>query len=174
MNVKSVGFRLILRYEGVRATAYTVHFDDRPASELQCFNDDPDCQASRDFDALDAMLGVALDRLGFRSPTHFSSPDKYQWCRPVAALRFEGGPLRLYCCHYGSALVILGSGGPKARNVGELHNDPRLAEAFERMQVVARRLERAIADREIRIADNAILDYHTHALIEDQYFDPLD
>jgi hypothetical protein len=57
--------------------------------------------------------------------------------------------LRLYCIRYGSSLIILGGGGPKAKKVRRLQDDPKLKKENYLLRDIARQINQRIKDREI-------------------------
>lgn len=147
------GFRVIRVESGRRGTLYTVHIDGREKTEYDRFLDDESCSSSPEFMDVLQRLDNMMNRYGFQDQFF-----KYEG-RPTdstRALHYNNGPLRLYCCKFGEALLIVGGGGIKTERTYQEQEE--LNDAEELMQYVDDRLMQSIMDRDTIITASGKLE----------------
>lgn len=64
--------------------------------------------------------------------------------------------LRLYCIRYGSQLIILGSGGAKAKNLKAFQEDQKLTETNYFLRWLSEKITERIKDREITFINDGL------------------
>ena len=74
------------------------------------------------------------------------------------------GNLRLYGIYFNSTVILLGSGGEK--NVRAYQDDPILNAKVEQIMYIAKKINDAIADREIIVSDNGELNFDNFEVYE--------
>ena len=89
---------------------YSVQFEDHELSEYERFLRDLECQRSPDFGDMLVLIDNMVNRWGFRKHQFKDAGSPRD---SVCSLRYDKGPLRLYCCRWSKALVIAGYGGVK-------------------------------------------------------------
>lgn len=72
----------------------------------------------------------------------------------VAALK--AGRLRLYCLYVDSTIVCFGSGGYKSPEIRAYQQDAELKKKVEQMKAIAKRINKAIVDKDIEIKDGKL------------------
>lgn len=147
-------FTLVPWASGDGGTIYSVQIDGdvyedgTPRTELDRFLDDPDVQASPEFDALNEMLDLIIDAHGARD-RYFTSKDKYP--PPLAALRYDKGALRIYCCQYTQMLLVCGGGGIKPPEIRLLEDVPELDAAYNWMRYVSDQIDARIRSKDLAV-----------------------
>lgn len=139
-------FTLSLLDAGDGGRLFAIHFDGELDDELTALLHDPAYADAPDLDALDARLDDMVASLGFRD-RYFTSIARYP--SPFAALRYEKGPYRIYCCRYGRDLLVVGGGGHKPPGTGPLQSVPTLNRAFELVKYVSAEIDRRIRSKEL-------------------------
>jgi hypothetical protein len=64
--------------------------------------------------------------------------------------------LRLYCIRYGSQIIILGSGGPKAKNLRALQEDQKLTETNYFLKWLSNQITQRIIGKEITFINDGL------------------
>ncbi|WP_229317687.1 hypothetical protein [Larkinella sp. C7] len=67
----------------------------------------------------------------------------------VALFDIPGKNLRLYCIRFGTFALIIGGGGPKAKTIRALQEDPKLTAENYLLRTVSAQINQAIRDGEI-------------------------
>ena len=62
--------------------------------------------------------------------------------------------LRLYCIRYGTSLIIIGSGGPKAKTIRALQQDPKLKKENLIMRDISKLIKEKMEDKTISFTDD--------------------
>ena len=68
----------------------------------------------------------------------------------------KAGRLRLYCLYVDSTIVCFGSGGYKPADIRAYQEDKALNEKVEQMKAIAKRINRAIVEKDIEIKDGKL------------------
>lgn len=68
----------------------------------------------------------------------------------------KSGRLRLYCLYVDSTIVCFGSGGYKAPEIRAYQEDAELNSKVEQMKAIAKRINKAIVDKDIEIKDGKL------------------
>ena len=68
----------------------------------------------------------------------------------------KSGRLRLYCLYVDSTIVCLGSGGYKSPNIRAYQEDAELNSKVEQMKAIAKRINKAIVDKDIEIKEGKL------------------
>lgn len=68
----------------------------------------------------------------------------------------KAGHLRLYCLYVDSTIVCFGSGGYKSSEIRAYQEDPELNEKVEQMKAIAKRINKAIREKDIEIKDGKL------------------
>ncbi len=68
----------------------------------------------------------------------------------------KSGRLRLYCLYVDSTIVCFGSGGYKSPEIRAYQEDVELNKKVEQMKSVAKRINKAIIDKDIEIKDGKL------------------
>lgn len=66
------------------------------------------------------------------------------------------GRLRLYCLYVDSTIVCFGSGGYKPPEIRAYQEDAELNKKVEQMKAVAKRINKAIVEKDIEIKDGKL------------------
>ena len=131
-----LGFDIVCIDYGPRGYLYSVQFHDRNETEYERFCNNPACRARNDeLTDLEARLTLMVERHGFQK-TMFGTA-KY----PAGIGKLTRGELRIYCYLLDTIAIVLGGGGRKRQTVRKLKDDPILADAYERIRYVRRRVE---------------------------------
>lgn len=72
----------------------------------------------------------------------------------VAVLK--AGRLRLYCLYVDSTIVCFGSGGYKGPEIRAYQEDAELNQKVEQMKAIAKRINKAIVEKDIEIKDGKL------------------
>ena len=72
----------------------------------------------------------------------------------VAVLK--AGRLRLYCLYVDSTIVCFGSGGYKGPEIRAYQEDAELNKKVEQMKSIAKRINKAIVEKDIEIKDGKL------------------
>ena len=68
----------------------------------------------------------------------------------------KSGRLRLYCLYVDSTIVCFGSGGFKSPNIRAYQEDAELNSKVEQMKAIAKRINKAIVDKDIEIKEGKL------------------
>lgn len=68
----------------------------------------------------------------------------------------KSGRLRLYCLYVDSTIVCFGSGGYKSPNIRAYQEDAELNSKVEQMKAIAKRINKAIVDKDIEIKEGKL------------------
>lgn len=68
----------------------------------------------------------------------------------------KAGRLRLYCLYVDSTIVCFGSGGYKPENIRAYQEDKALNAKVDQMKAIAKRINRAIAEKDVEIKDGKL------------------
>jgi hypothetical protein len=68
----------------------------------------------------------------------------------------KSGNLRLYCLYVDSTIVCFGSGGYKSPEIRAYQEDPELHSKVEQMKAIAKRINKAIVDKDIEIKEGKL------------------
>ena len=153
-------FSLTLLASGKEGRFFAIHFDGEPKNEFDALLDRFSYDDAPDLFAIDEQINEMCERLGFRD-VFFTSEDKYP--TPLAALRYNKGPHRVYCCRYGRDVLVVGGGGFKPDDADGLQDVPELKKAYDLVRYVSDEIDR---QRESGALPNV---YH---LTDGQRFDP--
>lgn len=68
----------------------------------------------------------------------------------------KSGRLRLYCLYVDSTIVCFGSGGYKSTEIRAYQEDDELNSKVEQMKAIAKRINKAIVDKDIEIKEGKL------------------
>lgn len=68
----------------------------------------------------------------------------------------KSGRLRLYCLYVDSTIVCFGSGGYKPPEIRAYQENPELKKKVEQMKTIAKRINKAIIEKDIEIKDGKL------------------
>ncbi len=69
----------------------------------------------------------------------------------------KSGHLRLYCLYVDSTIVCFGSGGYKSPEIRAYQEDAELNSKVEQMKAIAKRINKAIVDKDIEIKEGKLI-----------------
>lgn len=137
------------RFCGKRATVYSVILNDEGQTLFDQFIVENQVGYKRELgNILDQILTISKST-GIRENFFYKPEGKIG--QDIWALYDKPeAQLRLYCMQLGHAVIILGGGGPKPKNIRALQEDPKLKLENDLMRMVSDALtKRMIRDKEI-------------------------
>ena len=139
-------------FSGDEAHIYSVTLEDEEQTLLEQFFEE-NKNYGDELQSIASKLYVMGNTTGCR--THFFKHNEGVPGDGVAALRM--GRLRLYCLYYDHTAVFFGSGGYKPPEICAYQEDEVLNEKASQMKEIARKINQAIINKDIKIEEDGSL-----------------
>lgn len=143
---------------------YSVAVDDSDETLYDLFLEENDASFHSELEEIMQKLNTMSSQTGFID-IYF----KLNEGKPgdgVCAITDVKKKLRLYCIRFGNALLVLGGGGPKSKEIRAYQEDPKLM--FENMKIraVSDAMAKAIKEKTLKVEEDGTLSGDTIMEIE--------
>ncbi len=150
MNYKLVK---LPKYSGEEASIYTIYLFKEKKTLFGLFIEENKNLFKSELKDLSSRLIVIGNDTGARN-IYFKEHEGNPGDGICALFDKPGSNLRLYCIRYGSSLVVLGGGGPKAKSISAFQDDQKLKDENYLLRNIAKEINKRIKEREIEFTNN--------------------
>jgi len=141
----------IKELSGDAASIYSVTIEGEETTLLEQFFDE-NAEYEEELNEILNKLYVMGQETGCR----WDNFTHHEGCPGDGVSVLKSGRLRLYCLYVDSTIVCFGSGGYKSPEIRAYQEDAKLNSKVEQMKAIAKRINRAIVDKDIEIKEGKL------------------
>lgn len=141
------------QFSGEQASVYSIIYDEDDITLFERFIIENENSFLSELKNLSIRLRIIGTKTGAREA--FFKPNEGKPGDLVCALYDEPkSKLRLYCIRYGTALIIIGGGGPKKKSIRSLQEDSKLMEENQIMRTISELIFKKIRDKSLSFSED--------------------
>jgi len=141
------------KLSGNKASIYTIHLEKEKKTLFDSFLEDNKISFKDELKDIVSRLKVIGSKTGARD--YFFKLNEGKPGDGVCALYDKpGSNLRLYCIKYGTLIVIVGSGGYKAKSIRKLQQNKKLTEENYLLREISAAIKTKMDDNEIEFSSD--------------------
>lgn len=150
----TISLKRLDKLSGKKATVYSVQFDDGTDLFDQFLNEN---SAEYENDVKNILQRIRTISRKTGAQEHFFKTKEGNPGDGVCALYdTPEKQLRLYCIRMGNAVIILGGGGPKSKEIRALQEDPKLKHENYLLRDISKEITDKMRSGKIRFSDDEL------------------